>query len=499
MDPIWSRLALLAALIWTGREARSATDHWSDEINGWYEASYDARPLADVIIGDVAPADSTYVSERDEAFYDADFEMAQMLAPSVRGLTPRPTPVAQRRADPIARSAVVAGLASVPYMIGDTGAGTCTSFEGIFISADLAHPTLACSRLNVAENNTPLPINRWYASYRHYHNATPVRLFDSARTVNLDSFVLGGEHTFLNDSTSAEVRLPIEGRLSSELETVDPVPYDAELPTNFLSSRRTELGNVSTIFKVLIDARENSAVAGGLGVTWPTAQDVHLRALVQRTHSEEFDPPFPPTATLIENTLIDMQAANETIYLSPFLAWIVSPRPRWFHQGFCQVEVAANPSTIKLSGDGDALLLTPNDPPCPGFLIIFARDGRVDLHPQTLLRLNLGTGYVITDDPAADWIQTLTGLFEVHYTSTLEDAKFAGVTSHLITAGGTVPIDEVRIGNPANRVDIVNLALGLQANAGRFVITNGFVAPIREDQSDRGFDFEYNLQVQRPF
>lgn len=54
------------------------------------------------------------------------------------------------------------------------------------------------------------------------------------------------------------------------------------------------------------------------------------------------------------------------------------------------------------------------------------------------------------------------------------------------------------VGNQANRVDILNAALGLSAEVRAWVITNGFVAPIRS-APDRGFDFEYNLQAQRLF
>jgi hypothetical protein len=54
------------------------------------------------------------------------------------------------------------------------------------------------------------------------------------------------------------------------------------------------------------------------------------------------------------------------------------------------------------------------------------------------------------------------------------------------------------VGNGDNRVDILNAALGVSANVGGWVVTNGFVAPLRR-APDRGFDFEYNLQIQRPF
>ena len=56
----------------------------------------------------------------------------------------------------------------------------------------------------------------------------------------------------------------------------------------------------------------------------------------------------------------------------------------------------------------------------------------------------------------------------------------------------------IEFGNRNNRVDIVNVVAGLSANVGNLVITNGFTAPITGG-TIRGFDFEYNLQIQRPF
>ncbi|MCC6492335.1 MAG: hypothetical protein IT424_04880 [Pirellulales bacterium] len=473
--------------------ASDAAAEWDAREGAWQGSSQDEAPGADFAAITPAASVSDWAPLA-ESPYEGDVELAQMLAPP-RSTAVRRTPVAQRTT--AAPRAAAAGLASVPYMIGDTSAGTCTSIQGLFANADVAHPTLACARLNVSENNTPLPVDRLYASYRHFQNSTTLRFIDRYEQVNLDAVTLGGEHTFFDGLCSIEARLPIEGRLSSDLSTFDPDLTDNELPTGWTGTRRTELGNASTVFKMLLAQRDTWLMSGGLGVTWPTSQDFHFRSHVVGTF-DNFEPDFPPGTTLAADLLLEMQAANETVYLAPFMAWLWAPRPRWFHQGFCQIEVAANPSTVKISADGAARATIPPLPPIDGVLLVLARDSMAELHPQTLMRLNLGTGYIIKDDPRAAWVQTLTGLFEVHYTTTLEDAKFATVPSYLIVGNSFQRIDEARIGNAANRVDIVNLATGVQANVGRFIVSNGVVAPIRHDH-DRGFDFEYNLQVQRPF
>jgi len=54
------------------------------------------------------------------------------------------------------------------------------------------------------------------------------------------------------------------------------------------------------------------------------------------------------------------------------------------------------------------------------------------LQPQTLMRLNLGWGYILSENAQADWIQRLTGLFEVHWTSTLNDATINAILAFAV-------------------------------------------------------------------
>ena len=59
---------------------------------------------------------------------------------------------------------------------------------------------------------------------------------------------------------------------------------------------------------------------------------------------------------------------------------------------------------------------------------VHADQGRQSqLHAQTLMRLNLGCGYVFTENPQSSFIKNLTGLLECHYTTTLQDAKLSTI------------------------------------------------------------------------
>lgn len=446
---------------------------------------------------------------------DQSVAPAQMLAPQ-RQLGLQTAQRSQRNRETRSRES---GLASVPFMIGDTGAGSCMSY-GSFLEVDLAHPTLACGRLNVAEANTPLPIDRVYYSYRHFANATPTRVFQYSEDFDVDRHTLGGERTFFDEMMSMEIRLPLEYRLNSQVGTYSVNPFQQTLPfaPGFDpiygaggEDRRVELANISMIFKALLHERENFALSIGLGVTLPTARDVTYDAII-----DDFVTfPVPPTLARYSLQMSSI-ASNETVYLAPFAAWIHRPTERFFHQGFLQIETPANPSFFTLGGFGLAAYDTNGNnvvgngffaDPVPGdtqYSFVSSVSGLpisvTRLQPQTLLRLNLGWGYIFSENQRADWIQKLTGLFEVHWTSTLNDATInSAPLSVLNLSGPFIGYDSVTVGNLNNRVDIINLTTGVTANMGRWVVTNGCTVPMKECECSRGFDFEYNVQVQRPF
>jgi hypothetical protein len=88
-------------------------------------------------------------------------------------------------------------------------------------------------------------------------------------------------------------------------------------------------------------------------------------------------------------------------------------------------------------------------------------------------------------------------MFEVHYTTTLNDAKLLGPVE-VLPAVGPIPAVELTVGNIVNRVDVLNMVLAVPTRVGQTTVTHGFVAPVR-DVPDRGFDFEYSLLVNRQF
>ena len=84
---------------------------------------------------------------------------------------------------------------------------------------------------------------------------------------------------------------------------------------------------------------------------------------------------------------------------------------------------------------------------------------------------------------------------EMHYTTSLDNADMIGPTAAAPNLGlGS----DVGFGNTANRIDLLDTVLAVQTVLERTLITNAFVVPIRSG-SDRVYDFEYSLSVNRRF
>jgi hypothetical protein len=396
-------------------------------------------------------------------------------------------------------------LVNIPYMIGDAaagaGGGAAIGFAGV-LGATVAQPTFAGSRLNIADANSPLPTDRAYYSYRHLSNASRVTVGQFEENADLDHHLVAWERTFWDRGASLELRVPIEHRLTSNLSStaVPPDPIDlVDVPGD---GRDTELGNISLIFKALLVAQPNVAVTSGVGLMAPTARDVKYDLFVSNA---SVLPDFLPF--IFDNHVGSGQAeiANETVYLSPFLAWVAAPHPRWFHQGFLQVDIPTNPSHVTVSavGSGDIidLRIDPNvsNPDVGDFSYTTTTPQRLHLHAQPLMRLNVGWGYLLAERQSAHRPSSLAALIELHYTTTLDDPSNRSVlaTTASVPPGFPLPQGFI-VGNSAERVDQLNVSTGLSGQWGPWVITGAVVSPIREFP-DRSFDVQFNGQIHRQF
>jgi hypothetical protein len=112
---------------------------------------------------------------------------------------------------------------------------------------------------------------------------------------------------------------------------------------------------------------------------------------------------------------------------------------------------------------------------------------------QNLLHVDLSAGRWLYRDDYARYGTGLAALFELHYTTTIQDADAVPfVTPGSIAAGGTIT-------NAFNRIDVLNLTAGLH-----FQLTDlsnlrvAAVVPLRTDP-DRQFDSEIQVSFNRYF
>jgi hypothetical protein len=404
-------------------------------------------------------------------------------------------------------------LASVPNMFGDTEEGGC---GGLFIAgslvASLEHPTYACSRLNIAENNSPIVRDRVYYSFRHFANATDIDAFSyspqgRAAKLDIERQIFGFEK-LLTDSLSVEMRLPVNKQLTSNINILQT---DSDSTTNgsninfdqVLNNQPTRIGNIDLILKQRLADTGTFYLSGGLGFNLPTAQSVRVTGLVNDPNYQIYD----PNLTLAQNTqhgpangpvptgtsvLLRFNGlySNQTVNLLPFLAFVWTPTENWFSQGFAQVDLPLNESTgtlgLKLVANGMTFADNLADP------------ARARLAEQTLLRLNYGFGrwlYRSNDG----FLTALAAVIEFHYTTTLNNSD---IVPFSLVQPNQIPLPvldrglTLGFGNLDNRIDVVNTVVGFPMYLGMTSLYNGFVFPI---SPHRGFDFEYMFSVNRRF
>ncbi len=415
---------------------------------------------------------------------------------------PLPLPPPLPRQGSLAALGITFGsYSAVPSMIGDTTGGSCgvVRFEGGVPVVSVGHPTFACSRVNISENNSALIRNRIYVSYRRFENTSNLLVFPTSPNggvadLDIDRFTFGMERTFF-ESSSIELRIPVNRQMSSSLFFAQTTATTLGGPPNVilpLDDYETSLGNIAVIAKHNLIRRCDCLISGGLGLNLPTAPDVALSGEIDdENFSIEDITGNPITSTNVQFSF-DALIKNELITLSPFLAFVASPNEDWFFQGFAQLDIPIKP----LFGSFQAGLALPD------FGISLPNIGESgDIRLQKLVRFSLGAGRWIYRSPhecsRGGRLRGVAVTTELHYTTTIEDAPLVEVEV-LPPIGNVVPGTSVQIGNISNRNDILNILFGTSCLVGRTSFTVAAVSPLRDDD-DRGFEYELNASVDRRF
>jgi len=304
-----------------------------------------------------------------------------------------------------------------------TANATYTTLSSIFVNVPNPGSGGVVGRTKVADESNPLPRDRVIFLYDYFDD---VRIGPRQQPVN--RFSVGLEKTFLDGMTSVEVRLPFASTLDSTFDSST-------------GGRNTELGDLHFTFKALLYRSETLAVATGLGLSVPTADD-----------------------TVVRTAGVDVvRVRNDTINLEPYLAFLWTPNQRLFSQFWISVPFDTNGDRVSVT-DGRTLQSA----------------GRI--HDQTHLFLDGQIGYWIIQNDASSGsrLRGLAPFVELHYSTDLDNAD-------LVTAG------PFTVGNLANRQDQLNMTAGFSALLGdAWTLSVGAVFPLN---SGGNREFNYQLGV----
>ena len=385
------------------------------------------------------------------------------------------------------RRAAGSNRSSIPYMVGDVpggGKGELRVRGGTSVLVE--HPTFGGSRLNIAENNSPVAADRVFVNYRHFENATDINVLSfgtvgGRNSLNVDTFTFGVEKRF-TDISSFEFRLPVSEQLTSNVAIAQTAGQQIAIP---LSDRNARVGNLGMIYKLALLSSDDWYFSSGMALNLPTAPDVRVQYTVN-------DPQFPIInavgqlgQTVNLNYRLNTLASNETVNLSPFFSAYWQPQSRLYGLGFVQVDTPLNQSTVQTNG---ATIINGQQ--------VFAFNTTNQVNQQTLLRCNLGMGAWLWKDHTDRTIHSCSILSEFHYTSSLNNADVAGPALVARDLGGSNSV--LNFGNTAGRVDLLNAVVGTQAVIGKTVFVHGFVVPMRSG-ADKAYDFEYSFSMNRLF
>lgn len=391
-------------------------------------------------------------------------------------------------ADLAATGGLAAGVgAGLPTLQGDVGY-VCGTLSIAGQNASVTHPTWGCSRLNLAENGTPLPQDRLFFDYRHFQNVVKTDVFSVAgvsnneRLLNVDRFVFGGERTFANGLMSVELRVPFNYQINDTLELGRISNVDYGIP---ITSENFQLGNVGLVWKTLLRQTDYWTLSGGVGVKLPTAPDVMIRSRISNSDIPAYD----VDGTFLGNLHVDLlevaaMVANDSVDLIPFFGVTYAPNDRFFAQGLLQINTPLN-GTRGVLGVHGAI----------GGADLNIADDK-ELAWQTLLRVNAQFGYWLYRNPSAR-INAVAGILEVNYTGTLtaaDSAKF-----RLLDA--VPPLSDnldLTIGNEKGSTHLVNIGPSMAFLAGRTEIAPGFILPLNGGD-EKPFDWEFDLRINRRF
>jgi hypothetical protein len=293
-------------------------------------------------------------------------------------------------------------------------------------------------RIKISENNSALPMDRVYLMYNHFHNALEADLNPS-------------RPGFTRDFSVDRYVIGLEKTFCQGLWSVDlrmPFTNQYGLSAPGFAVDGGNVGNLGIALKRALAASDTMVLAAGLGIDTPTGSDIDAQVDTLR-----------------------VTLRNDSVQLLPFAGALGVPSDRVFYHGFVQLDVPTGGNRVDYveTSAGAA-----------------GSCGR--LTDQTLLYLDAGAGYWLYRNPCSCGLTGVASVLEFHYTTTLEDADLVRDPTELVV-----------IGNSLNRLDVMDVTVGLHAElANRTALRVAGVLPLR-DHPDKPFDAEVQISVNRRF
>ena len=226
----------------------------------------------------------------------------------------------------------------------------------------------------------------------------------------------------------------------------------ATLDNNIIASggtqlSNTEFGNIQITTKLLLTADSKKAIATGLGISLPTASDIHVR--------------------LADGSEL-IRVENQAVHVIPYIAALLTPNDRFFAHAFLELDVDTGGDTVYANPDFSGLRRIGN------------------WNDQTFLFVDVGVGgWLVRNDGIGSGLTGLAWTAELHYSKSVNDAD-------AIAQGNLV------VGNPSDDLDLLNGTVGSHVRFGQNLIgTLGYSFPLTS--ADRVFDGEFRVFLNRYF
>ena len=223
----------------------------------------------------------------------------------------------------------------------------------------VAAPGSQFGRIKFADQNSPLPRDRFFFDYGLFHNARV-----STDRPDVHRFVPGFEKTFLEKDCSIEIRVPMGVSLNSTQSQ------------GAIGSEGAVFGDLGISLKALLLQRGNFLLTGGLSVQTPTSKDF----VFNRFDGSE-----------------SLRIANKQVRLLPYVATLRT-NGDWTWQNWMQYDFAANSNDVFFDGQ---------------------RVGT--LQEQNYLNLTSSLSKWMFRDVQSETGWALTG--EVHYNTTISESS----------------------------------------------------------------------------